>query len=252
MDEENHFIRTKEFAETVQNSTNYFVLITRETLPALPYSIQEIYGIRTSGKYHFPEKIYHEFYPIYEDVCALSYETDNSIKMITEDSDSGNQFFRSFFRNRENCIGAGGSTKVYSTMRKQDADGMLSAVADGAAFGPYVSKVLEYAGQRGNTLLYFPESFEWIILKSGVLNNNQLEEILTHPENYIDSTVYMSWEQFFTEQLENVTKDDAVKHYQKSKLPLYYVSDGAKTRIMKVLPEQLQKILSECGSNDMD
>ena len=66
IDEENHFIRRKEFAEVVQKSSNYFVLITRENLHALPYSIHEIYGIRTTGKYHFPEKIYHEFYPVYE------------------------------------------------------------------------------------------------------------------------------------------------------------------------------------------
>ena len=36
----------------------------------LPYSIKEIYGIRTSGRYHFPEQIYHEFYQIYEDNTA--------------------------------------------------------------------------------------------------------------------------------------------------------------------------------------
>ena len=72
IDEENHFIRQKEFAETVRNSTNYYVLITREALPALPYSIHEIYGIRTSGKYHFPEKVYHEFYPIYGELTPLS------------------------------------------------------------------------------------------------------------------------------------------------------------------------------------
>lgn len=29
IDEENQFIRQKEFAETVRNSTNYYVLITR-------------------------------------------------------------------------------------------------------------------------------------------------------------------------------------------------------------------------------
>ena len=65
IDEENLFIRKKEFADIVQKSSNYYVLITRESLPLLPYSIQEIYGIRTSGHFHFPGKIYHEFYPIY-------------------------------------------------------------------------------------------------------------------------------------------------------------------------------------------
>ena len=49
IDEGNRFIRTKEFADTVRNSSNYFVLITREPLPELPYSIQEIRKSTGSG-----------------------------------------------------------------------------------------------------------------------------------------------------------------------------------------------------------
>ena len=74
IDEDNRFIRTKEFAEVVRFSSNYYVLITREDLPELPYSIKEIYGIRTSGKYYFPEQIYHEFYQIYEDNTAGDFQ----------------------------------------------------------------------------------------------------------------------------------------------------------------------------------
>jgi hypothetical protein len=152
--------------------------------------------------------------------------------MITEDTDSGNQFFRSFFQNPEDCIGAGGNSKIYSTMRKQDADRLLSVVADGAAFGAFVARVLEYAQKRGKTLLYLPESFEWLILKSGVVTDKDMEKILEHPENYIDSSKYMSWEQFFTEKLEDSTKEDIVKRYQKSKLPPYYISSGVRERIL--------------------
>ena len=67
IDEGYSFIFTKDFAELVKESDNYFVLITRQPLYYLPYSTKEIYGIRTSGKFNFPEKIYHEFYPIYPD-----------------------------------------------------------------------------------------------------------------------------------------------------------------------------------------
>jgi hypothetical protein len=56
---------TKEFAEYVGKADNYFVFFTRKLLKNLPYSINEIYGIRTAGKYHFPEQVYHELYPIY-------------------------------------------------------------------------------------------------------------------------------------------------------------------------------------------
>ena len=51
-DEENAFINTEEFAAAVRGSDNYFVLITRENLYNLPYSVEEIYGLHSSGKYH--------------------------------------------------------------------------------------------------------------------------------------------------------------------------------------------------------
>lgn len=38
-------------AKCVQQSDNYFVIVTREGLETLPYSVEEIYGIRESGKY---------------------------------------------------------------------------------------------------------------------------------------------------------------------------------------------------------
>ena len=51
IDEENQFIRQQEFAELVKASDNYFVIITRETCTILPYSVEEIYGLYSSGKY---------------------------------------------------------------------------------------------------------------------------------------------------------------------------------------------------------
>ena len=44
---------------------NYYVIVTRESLPTLPYSVEEIYGIRTSGRYGTLKQSYHEFYRIY-------------------------------------------------------------------------------------------------------------------------------------------------------------------------------------------
>ena len=51
IDEGNASLPTNEFAEAVRDSDNYYILVTREGLPNLPYSVEEIYGIRYSGKY---------------------------------------------------------------------------------------------------------------------------------------------------------------------------------------------------------
>ncbi len=84
IDEGVEFIRTKDFAQSIKGTDNYYVLITRESLPCLPYSVNEIYGIRTTGKYHFPEKIYHEFYPIISNSINLFEKASSTI--VTEDS----------------------------------------------------------------------------------------------------------------------------------------------------------------------
>lgn len=65
LDEENKFVTSQKFASIIKDSDNYFVIITREDLSNLPYSVEEIYGIRTSGKYHDLKRTYNELYQIY-------------------------------------------------------------------------------------------------------------------------------------------------------------------------------------------
>lgn len=65
IDEGNRFVESADFAKAVKNSGNYYVIVTREGLDNLPYSVEEIYGIHTSGKYADLKQVYHEFYRIY-------------------------------------------------------------------------------------------------------------------------------------------------------------------------------------------
>ena len=65
MDEGNFYMTTKEFADAVQASDNYFVFATRERLPLLPYSIEDIYGLRKARQSQDAKKTYHEFYHLY-------------------------------------------------------------------------------------------------------------------------------------------------------------------------------------------
>lgn len=45
IDEECEFMHTEAFAKKVQQSDNYFVLVSRESFPMLPYSITEIISL---------------------------------------------------------------------------------------------------------------------------------------------------------------------------------------------------------------
>ena len=46
--------------------------------------------------------------------------------------------------------------------------------------------------------MYLPESFEWMILNVGVVQEKEIMEILKEPEKYIEGQKYFSWERFFT------------------------------------------------------
>lgn len=48
VDEGAKFINTEEFATAIKKSDNYYVLITRQDLGNLPYSIHEIYELDTN------------------------------------------------------------------------------------------------------------------------------------------------------------------------------------------------------------
>lgn len=65
IDEGNEFVTSKDFAAEIQNTDNYYVIVSRERLSTLPYSVEEIYGIRTSGKYGSLKQTFNEFFRIY-------------------------------------------------------------------------------------------------------------------------------------------------------------------------------------------
>lgn len=89
IDEGNDFLRTKEFADAVKGADNYFVIISRENFPNLPYSVDEIYGLR-EGKYREAKRVYNEMYRIYGNLPDPQQKPEI---VITEDSNSGNEFF---------------------------------------------------------------------------------------------------------------------------------------------------------------
>lgn len=91
IDEENAFIRSEEFAQSLRDADNYFVIITRENLYNLPYSVEEIYGLYSSGKYQNTKRIYQQMYRIYSGMEELPIHPE---KIVVEDSNSGYEFFK--------------------------------------------------------------------------------------------------------------------------------------------------------------
>ena len=64
IDEGNSFVNSEEFAKTIKESSNYYVIAVRNSLYNLPYSITEIYGIEnvSGNKYQGTRRLYSRLY----------------------------------------------------------------------------------------------------------------------------------------------------------------------------------------------
>ena len=109
-------------------------------------------------------------------------------------------------------------------------------IADGAAIGPEMNRLYKETLKKKNIHLYLPESFEWLILSSGLISDKDIKTMLEEPENYIDSTEYFSWERFFTKLLVTRTEETYLK-YSKSKLNSNYLHEKNKERIVNMMQE---------------
>ena len=210
------------------------MIITREDLSSLPYSVNEIYGIKINGKTLENEPVYNEMYRIYGSYTAS--RPIEPVMVITEDSNSGFYFFEHVCKQSGiKCISAEGKSKVVKHIKAETTDRILM-IADGAAFGPHMREVMQYLKIYTNYMIYLPESFEWLILKSGIFRSKVITDILDNPSDYIESSEYFSWERFFTALLVKETADNKkISVYTKTgKLSNYYTN-----------PENTNKILNE-------
>ena len=68
-------------------------------------------------------------------------------------------------------------------------------IADGAAFGSLIENCLStFRVQTDRRIsLWLPESFEFLILKSGVIKSDELTEILDNISEYVECKKYESW-----------------------------------------------------------
>ena len=240
VDEGNTFLKTKKFAETVKGADNYFVIISREKLPQLPYSIDEIYGLREdadSGRYHDPKRVYNGMYRIFGDLPEPDTLPD---LVITEDSNSGNDFFSILFPDR--CISSNGKSNIKNAIAGH-AGQKIMAVVDGAAFGPEIQDCMDILSPaNGSVSLYAPESFEYLILQSGII---EVPKAVTDETwDYADSIKYFSWEEFYTAYLSDATRN-SISQYSKARLSEYYRTTGNIDRIKNILPECIRALIDE-------
>lgn len=234
IDETAGFIKSKRFAELVKGSDNYFVIVTRDDLSQLPYSIEEIYGLKNvsdNQKYKSYRRIYNEMYKLYDFNISKEFEPDT---VLTEDSNSGYEFFKLLYG--EKCISAKGKSNVYQCIR-DNSDKQILAIVDGAAFGAEIGKIYRYLESNYvKCVIYAPESFEFLLLSAGFVDVS--DDVTTETWKYADSKLYMSWEEFYTDHLIKNTSG-TVYQYNKNRLAAPYKTEGIISKVVSVMPDEI-------------
>ncbi len=232
IDEDSQFIRSKDFARVLRGSDNYFLLITRNYLADLPISVDEIYELNGAKNKKF-KKVYQDVNRMFDRPTTRTLPFVPEV-IITEDIKSGYQFFKAEAEKMGiQCVSADGKSKIFDVMSQYSKKNVV-VIADGAAFGAEIADVVEQQSLRPRKLaIFLPESFEWLVLQSGIVKNVETEK-MEHPEDYADSTLYMSWEQYFTAVLTEATKDVKYMKYKKARLSDFYMQEKNAAEIKKV------------------
>ena len=235
VDEGSTFVSSLDFARAIQKTDNYYVLVTREDLSTLPYSVNAILELKkTTSRF---KRTYNKAYPIYDSLPASDVELGSVEKLLTEDANSGYQLFTKIGEKYGIvCIPAAGKDNIKQKIFPMKSEKVL-VIADGAAFGPQMNDIYRLMQEDSAKFsLYLPESMEWLLLKADLLGQPDILEILQHPADFIESSEFFSWERFFTNLLEQRTKDIPYMRYDKAKLPEFYLQE-----------ENLEKIIAEMG-----
>lgn len=235
IDEGNLFLRSKRFAKYVKQSNNYFVIIYRDSLYELPYSIEEIYGLhesRSAQKYRNPKRIYNEQFHLY---TAFPQTRISPERVIVEDSNSGYEFFCHVFGKK--CISAKGKSNIKYLLLSQNNNQNTLVIVDGAAFGPEMQACMASVNSpAGNISVFAPESFEYLILKSDILEVPS--DVLEQTFNHADSARYFSWEEYYTQYLTEISQN-TVYQYSKKKLSQSYLTAGNVSKIKSTIPDRI-------------
>ena len=226
-DETFPYLSTDEFASFCKFTDSFFVICCRDKLTNIPCSYKEIYRIQSSGRYHSLARVYNDYesFPNVEEIE----------KVLTEDSGSGYSFYSQKF----DCISANGKSNIVENMKHENYS---LIIGDGAAIGSEISDIVACSD---GSQLFFPESFEYVLLISPLFSDFGIADKIAHTEKYASGLCF-TWEQYYTTLLMNITAG-ARFHYNKTKLSACYFDKccGDRTCKMRQSSDKVLMILRQ-------
>ena len=220
------------FSKAIKNTSNYYVIISRRDYSDLTYSVNSIYEFKEDIEDLVPIITNAQLYP-------SSSRTIAPCKLITEDEGAGYFFYQHLYNIP--VVSAHSKTRVAKCLKTElykHTKG-VTAIVDGAAFGPELDKCIKLILSEPSYHIYFPESFEWILLHSLVFQDNpEIQHILTDYLETIDWTKFISVERYMTDILETETKKLGKLKYNKGTalLDSCFMSDKNLEHIRTILP----------------
>ncbi len=156
--------------------------------------------------------------------------------ILTEDSNAGHEMYQAIFLDTKiPCDSAEGKSNIAKYILANKSK-QIFAIVDGAAFGADMQGVVHALEMNPGSHIWTPESFEYLLLQSGIVQAQNLKGILESPVDFIESGEYTSWERFFTCLLEDLTKN-TVYAYSKRKLNPNYLTKGNIDKMKKLMPD---------------
>lgn len=129
------------------------------------------------------------------------------------------------------CRSAQGKSNIFTCLIEAEKEAEILIIADGAAFASQMNRLAYLMGRNKKIHLYLPESFEWLLLSSEIVQDGEVRDILNNPSDYIDSSNYFSWERFFTALLIEKTQGSYLQ-YSKAKLNDNYLQKGIQDKVL--------------------
>ncbi|MCD7839884.1 MAG: ABC transporter ATP-binding protein [Erysipelotrichaceae bacterium] len=209
VDEVVDYLYSKSFQQEIVKSDNYLVVISRSgKFNHLPYALQSVYALYTDM--HDKIKIT-KMYQLYH------FNEKNMIPatIITEDSNAGAEMMSCIFNKK--VISAYGNSNISKELLNHLDDKSVFVIVDGAAFGGFISQVMNLSKLNDDIYIYAPESFEYMILQTHSFRR-QLNDELENTWKYSDISQYLTWEQYYTELLKNICREVYGFVYDKSRL----------------------------------
>lgn len=232
IDEDMEFLKTPKFFKNVMNSVGYFIVVGRNPEIFINYSVDSIYKLKLHNGIH---KMVNR-YNIKE--LTYKYNHDYINGVINEDSGSGFEFYKHIIP--LNHISSRGNKGILKLLVVEDSK---MIILDRVGYGKWINTLINSIESNDyNTILNLQNSFEYVILKSGVLGNDLDDFELIESELKLNN---INSEKIYFEMLISISNKDKKTRYTKKYINPWYLESKILNKLITTIKEDTGTDLSE-------